>query len=310
MKRLVLIHGRAQQDKDPGELKRVWIEAWRRGLQKTGLELPLPESRIRLAYYGDTLRDMCDGMSEADAAKIVVRGATTAAGADGMLDMLEEYRQALQIDDAAVEQEQRALEPGRVIEKGPQNWGWVQAVIRLLDRRTTAGAGALLALLVNDVHQYLSNDSIRLRIEDGVADAFDAQDDNIVVSHSLGSLVAYRLMHGLATERGWRVPLLVTLGSPLGVRALRKRLNPIRRPPGLNGWFNARDPRDVVALYPLDATHFPVTPGIVNKSDVDNATDNRHGITGYLDDPAVARVLHDAVQGRNLGEPDDTRVQG
>jgi hypothetical protein len=65
-------------------------------------------------------------------------------------------------------------------------------------------------------------------------------------------------------------------------------------------WFNARDPRDVVALYPLTPDHFPVgdeAPGIVDKSDVDNETPNRHGISGYLSDRDVARVIHDALVG-------------
>ncbi len=34
-----------------------------------------------------------------------------------------------------------------------------------------------------------------------------------------------------------------------------------------------------------------------NKTDVDNPTQNRHGITGYLGDPEVARRIHEAVVG-------------
>ena len=75
MKELVLIHGRSQQDKDSKALKRAWIEAWGRGLAAAGLTQPIPEERIRFPYYGDTLRDLLAGISEADAAKIIVRGA-------------------------------------------------------------------------------------------------------------------------------------------------------------------------------------------------------------------------------------------
>ena len=55
------------------------------------------------------------------------------------------------------------------------------------------------------------------------------------------------------------------------------------------------DERDVVALYPLDAGHFPLDPEITNKRDVDNPTANRHGISGYLSDQEVAKALFDAV---------------
>jgi hypothetical protein len=47
----------------------------------------------------------------------------------------------------------------------------------------------------------------------------------------------------------------------------------------------------VVALNPLDRANFPVTPEVENYSAVINTTDNRHGIAGYLDDPAVAARL-------------------
>ena len=63
------------------------------------------------------------------------------------------------------------------------------------------------------------------------------------------------------------------------------------------GWFNAMDQRDVVALYPLDGTHFPIDPAIENKTDVDNDTENRHGISGYLTDKVVAKRIYDALAG-------------
>jgi hypothetical protein len=56
-------------------------------------------------------------------------------------------------------------------------------------------------------------------------------------------------------------------------------------PPNVSRWFNAMDERDVVALYPLTSENFNVDPPIENKTDVDNPTPNRHGISGYLGDP-------------------------
>jgi hypothetical protein len=60
-------------------------------------------------------------------------------------------------------------------------------------------------------------------------------------------------------------------------------------------WFNAMDERDIVALYPLSKKYFQVTPQIENKTDVQNPTENRHGISGYLGDPEVARRIHAAL---------------
>jgi hypothetical protein len=70
---------------------------------------------------------------------------------------------------------------------------------------------------------------------------------------------------------------------------------PLVRPGNPEAWLNARDPDDVVALFPLDGAHFHANPAVENKSDVDNTTDNKHGIDGYLDDAVVAARIYDAV---------------
>jgi hypothetical protein len=56
------------------------------------------------------------------------------------------------------------------------------------------------------------------------------------------------------------------------------------------------DDRDTMALYPLDNSHFRVTPPIENKTDMDNLAENRHGITGYLSDAVVANRIYDALK--------------
>jgi hypothetical protein len=84
--------------------------------------------------------------------------------------------------------------------------------------------------------------------------------------------------------------MFVTVGSLLGDRNVRDPFRPLKYPP-VGQWYNAFDPRDVVALYPLDATNFPVTPDVVNNGSVTNQTDNRHGISGYLNDKDVARQI-------------------
>jgi hypothetical protein len=94
--------------------------------------------------------------------------------------------------------------------------------------------------------------------------------------------------------QGWNVPLLVTVGSPLAIMVIKRALAPMKHPGCIGHWFNAMDECDVVALYPLDSRHFPIHPDIENKTDVENHTENRHGIAGYLDDVVVARRIYDA----------------
>ena len=113
------------------------------------------------------------------------------------------------------------------------------------------------------------------------------------MGHSLGSVVAYDVLR--IDPRSLQVPLYVTVGSPLGVRAIRDQFKPLRSPSAVQAWYNAFDERDVVALYALDATNFPVLPAIVNYGWVVNSTSNRHGVSGYLDDANVAGRILDAL---------------
>lgn len=111
----------------------------------------------------------------------------------------------------------------------------------------------------------------------------------VVIAHSSGTVVAYDVLR--ADRRTLDVPLFVTLGSPLGIRAVRDQLVPIGYPPHVRSWYNAYDTRDLVALFPLDATNFPISPAIENYGGVRNQTNNRHGIDGYLNDKRVAAEI-------------------
>ena len=134
-------------------------------------------------------------------------------------------------------------------------------------------------------------------------------DDLVLMSNDYLSLANHpelveaqvRALRQQGNGSGWKVPLLITVGSPLAITEVRSTLrflNPIRCPECVSAWFNAMDKRDVVALYPLDSTTFPLDPpmpAIENKTDVRNRTGNRHGIAGYLDDAEVARRIHQAL---------------
>lgn len=308
-KQLVFVHGRSQAGKDPEDLKKQWIEAWKEGLAKNNLTMPISEDQIRFPFYGDTLQDMVDGKSAEEAAAIVVKGATEgdADALEVLTDIIDEYIQAAGITEAEIE---NRMPPETVVmEKGPQNWGWVQAVLRTIDSKIPGG-GALIAMVTNDVHQFLTKDRVREKIQDGVMNPLDfgKNDANgkpvrlergvesVVVSHSLGTIVAYTLLQRRSEASGGKnVPLFITLGSPLGVRAIRAKLTPLSHPSCVVEWFNAMDPNDVVSLYPLDKKNFGINPEITNKTDVKNSTDNQHGIVGYLDDEEIARRIYDAL---------------
>jgi hypothetical protein len=297
-RQLVFVHGRAQEDKDAAALKAEWLEALAEGLEKCGLTMPIAEDAVRFPYYGDTLHDMVDGKSADEAAAIIVRGDTG--------DMEEErFTRAIMREMQAksgITDAQLAAVAGRdVVERGPLNREWFQGFLRAVDRYVPYGSGSSIALFTHDVYQYLKNSVIRERIDAGISAALVKDVETVVVAHSLGTVVAYNLLRQQGQLRGWHCVSFITLGSPLAIGEIRKTLRglaPIRCPACVRQWFNAMDERDVVALYPLDTTHFPLdpaAPAIENRQDVRNKTSNRHGIAGYLDDREVARRIYDAL---------------
>jgi hypothetical protein len=303
-RQLVFVHGRCQQHKDGGALKQEWIDCWSAGLKKADLKLPVTATDVHFPYYGDTLDQLSHGIPIGEAAKIIIKGKATPAEETFTLEILDDIREKCGISD----EDLHKVAGRRVTEKGIQNWPFVLAVLRALDELVPAASSQAVALFTQDVYDYLTNEDIRNDIDGGFADAMNkasqSGDDVIVVAHSLGTIVAYNALLHHPDSGKWTVPLLVTVGSPLGISAINTRIRSLgaepeqRIPPNVQRWFNAMDARDIVALYPLDKQHFeldPANPPITNKTDVDNDTENRHGISGYLGDMTVAETIRTAV---------------
>jgi hypothetical protein len=293
MRQLILVHGRSQQQKDGGELKKAWIEAWEKGLEKSGLTSPITDADIHFPYYGDTLAQMVDGKSAEQAADVIIKGVTTPPPDEQqvMREMINEialHQGVAEVDVIA------ALAP-EVVKKGPQNWAWVQGILSLLDKVEPLSA-RLVALVTADVAKYLTNAAIQQEINDGVLKALKAGQDAVVVSHSLGTVVAYQVLMSRPSQFPTiPVKLFVTLGSPLAMNAIKSRVRPHTFPKPIGAWYNAMDPDDVVSLYPLSKKYFNTGGTIENHEAVDNWTDNQHGIAGYLDDAKVAKQIYDAL---------------
>ena len=282
--KLVFVHGRDQQGKIRADLQRVWEEALDVGLANAGLTRPQGMT-VRFPFYGDDLDRLVTVLGTPLVAGVRTRGHNPdTAEADFRGRLLAEVAAGAGISESTIS-EQFSLLP---VEKGPLNWPWVQAILRALDR-TPLGEASIDAF-TRDVYVYLTNDAVAQVIDKIVVDAV-GNEPCVVVAHSLGSIVAYRCLRELGARA--RVRCFITVGSPLGVTAIREHLFPpaLARPEGVASWFNAFDRRDVVALRPLDKGTWDIDPPIENSGAVDNHTDNRHGISGYLDDPVIARWI-------------------
>ncbi|MCK2218903.1 hypothetical protein MF672_034675 [Actinomadura sp. ATCC 31491] len=125
--------------------------------------------------------------------------------------------------------------------------GWLLA---RLDGRSAAFA----QLFAPEVAAYLTDEGKRERCRAAVAATIRRNRPKVVIAHSLGSVVAYET---LWANPDLRIDLLITLGSPLGMRnVVFERLLPApingrgERPPGVARWVNIADKDDIAAIPP------------------------------------------------------------
>lgn len=288
--RIVFVHGINQQGKSEGALKAEWMPHLIRGLTRDAFDAV----EVAAPFYGDRLRDLT----------VNPDSIAVAQGPDGQVDgdeaaflasALAETATAAGIGSRAIEAEQRAMmrETGDIGEQGFIMNRRFNAIVRLIERVSPLH-GTLVMRLLKQANAYLKTPGVGDAIDAIVAPVF-TRGPAVIVAHSLGTVVAFKLLRKLAQAGPpVDVPLLVTLGSPLPLMAVQAALGPtFLPPPGVARWLNAVDPDDFIALgRGLDATTF--ADGIENIVDVENDADDPHAIAGYIGDTRVAAAIAQA----------------
>jgi hypothetical protein len=237
MARVVTVHGIGQQFLGPTSVCRTWIPALQDGVIAARATPPDPRD-ISCAFYGDMFRP---------GGKTV--GIPSYTAADVRSDDERDLLRAWWIQAARVE----CSVPGPDTPTKVRTPEWVQRALNALSHSRTFGRAteAMLIGAAKQVSQYFRDRACRERIRGRVA-AEIAPDTEIVVAHSLGTVVAYEVLADL--RRSDHIAF-VTLGSPLGVRNIVfDRLEPAPQggmgvwPRSIHAWTNVADIYDVVAL--------------------------------------------------------------
>jgi hypothetical protein len=156
--------------------------------------------------------------------------------------------------------------------------------------------GAFALRVLGQAHAYIRNQHVHDEVNKLVRPLFEDDEPAIVVSHSLGTIVAYSMLREFAKiGRPRQSPMLITLGSPLGIDSVRRGFpKPRVKPDNVLRWVNGADPEDFVALRPeLNSDNFG--PGIENYPDIDNGHENPHSIARYLSDPRIAMAIAESI---------------
>lgn len=145
----------------------------------------------------------------------------------------------------------------------------------------TAAFRAMVKLTFKDVHAYFFGGLAEPMREVVRACLRDIDGPVVAIGHSLGSIIAYDVLREPEFD-GLSLPLLVTVGSPLGVTEIQDLLaTPLEVPRAAVAWRNVCDRLDFVAL---DKTLRPQFAPAERCSDftVRNRSANRHGAREYL----------------------------
>ncbi|NJP50240.1 hypothetical protein HCJ93_09170 [Streptomyces sp. SBST2-5] len=224
----------------------------------------VPGLDLETAYYADLLRSerQSDTLEDAE------------------LALVEQWALAWGVDTAGVQ--------GRAT-------GWLRWICGQVAQRTgqrPAVVERTVRLFFPEVTRYFTGG--REPVRQRVREALLRHRPEVVVAHSLGSVVGYETLHELADELDVR--LLLTLGSPLALpHAIFHRLVPGPRdgrgvrPPNVRRWVNVADRGDFVAIPKGELGR--VFTGVEELPDISIAPLWPHGVLDYLKHPSVIGAL-------------------
>lgn len=276
--RIVAVHGVGYHDANstPEQVSETQGTHWTRHLA-SGLGLPVDRFDLDFAYYAPALRK---GPIEQGATDVEELG-----------DPLAEELLKAWLDELGAPQPviQGSLTlPLRYVAT------WVAEKFSLDGRLTEL----FIRSFFREVATYLrsENDPARVASREEVAARIAEHRPQVVIAHSLGTVVTYEALHA---HPELNVELLLTLGSPLALpRAVFDRLIPCPtgpsgprgiRPTSVTRWVNIADPGDPVAIPPGLSRSFS---GIASDlTDSIHATFGFHHAKNYLSCAATAVTL-------------------
>lgn len=298
MRRLIFVHGINNESRTRDEIAKSWGDALRKSIGSRA-DSWWDEVEVRTAYYATTLAQETADWEKMEAAG--TRMSADSPNADYADDDVAALYVALQraygIDDDRVAQE---LDPGDAPAAATRmaagiHKKWLKAIVRTLEKVIPSAADGLARKFLTQAATYLNKpgvfNQINEMVNEQVFNDLDPLDRTVVVGHSLGTIVSYVLLRRMMREN--KLPVFVTLGSPLGIDIVRNRVGHPRITPTVAArWINGADPEDFVALRPiLDRDSFGPAE-IVNYPHLDNGHEDAHSIERYLAHPEIAEVIY------------------
>lgn len=296
--RLVLVHGINQQGKEPKGLTKEWLKGLREVAQAANWPTP---TEVVMPFYGQDLYELTEGITKAEQEVVAQGGKPNAEALTMARKYAEELRVRAGVSEAQIEQAEAEIlaEDGAqeiVVEQGAiVHNRRVKAIIRAIEK-VSPFRGSVAMRLLGQAHAYLTKGNVTKVVDARVRPALEGGEEMIIIAHSLGTIVTYKLLREMARKGApANVRLYMTLGSPLGIQAVRDVLHPpFERPGGVKRWINGGDPDDFVAL---DTTlKGAYGPDVEDLTNIKNGDADKHAIADYLANASVYDPILEAVK--------------
>ncbi len=289
--RLVFVHGINNEENTAESIEKEWWEALTRSWVKMELELK-PKPSINVAYYADILAEAAKG----GAGKAVEMGPSEVSTGYA-LELLTEYAEAAGVtqEDLNTAADTKGI-PLAAVGMSVPHEGWVIAFADLLEDILPDKGKFIAKLFLRQAATYISDKALAAEIDKKVkAQIFDElSDPTIVIAHSLGTVVTYRLLAN-AQQAARNIPLFMTLGSPLSLKIFKPILparGTLPQPP-IAKWINGRHEEDFVTLNKAITRRSIGFDGVTDETRIINPDSDKHSIVRYLESPAIAKAIYD-----------------
>lgn len=140
-----------------------------------------------------------------------------------------------------------------------------------------------------ETYLYLANPHFMQEVHHRIHNQLYSSRPQILVAHSLGSVIAYNY---LIQHPELNIKRFITLGSPLAFRVIQAHLpQPIVRPTAISGdWINFYSSDDFLTAFPLSEPPFQLQPAIINR-EIHTSIYHPHDIDGYIQHSDVIKAL-------------------
>jgi len=284
VEQLVGVHGIGQHYESRPQLVKEWEPALRGGLEMANDRRPPNPFNFDLAFYGDLFRPDPDADGKGAAGEDFPARLDD-IDPDELAELTEAVEEIVTPADLAIVKAEAESGKGIRLEVDTGVPVPVACLIGAVERRFPPASGVLFLGDLRQVRKYLRDQKVKAEIDEITAAAAAAAD--VLIGHSLGSIVAYEF---LRQHPGHSVRLLVTLGSPLGLRMVRKRI-PVGRV-GDAEWVNIRDRHDPVAAAGRLSQWFQ---GVADRQAANGS--DAHGAAPYLTSKTCGRAILDILPG-------------